>query len=1105
MRKVSANQKLLYSRVDWVVFICIVVLCKSSILGVPMLLKNLSKRKRLDKEQKQSFWNESLAQIELEPLDLSFLKLNAQVLAQDSKRSFGSKEHGADTLSELNFSFDKKIWSDLNRLKKQHTINSYIYGQSIFAILLNKYTGQDGFCIKHSIATKIRKRFYCTYVDTCVIPYNFKVMHNVIDVIRGSQEIFKLYREIKSDHLLMIEKSLPPNNDLANVAFIQIGAADTASNFDNVKADIQRYTDITCLGDLVFAQELRKETVNYRVSYRPNKIDTSLLKNFVECYKKLFIEVLEELLRNETLGTLTAIRNYTILPIDQYQQVVQAWNNTDEVYVEGAPINLLFEEQVRKTPEKVAVIYQDTRIQYRELNEKVNRLTSYLKKCYAINPDTLVAVCLERNEHMIVGILAVLKAGGAYVPLDPNYPDDRIAYILNDTNTKLILTNEINKKRIEQIINICPPGLTENSVNSRSEVLALDNIDFQEQLLLEPGTNPNVSITSNNLAYIIYTSGTTGKPKGVMIEHRSVVNLRNDLSKRYKLGENDNNEVILQFANYAFDASVEQIVLSLLNGYSLLLLPKHLWLDKDNFYQYLSDHKVTHIHAVPSVLEQYNFRNIKTLKRLIFGGENLTRTCYSKTERSSEVVVINEYGPTETTITSIVNVVKNEDLSIGVPIFNTKAYVLSRDLIPLPIGAVGELYIGGIGLARGYLNKPELTAERFIPNPFQTQGERTSEENFRLYKTGDLVRWLPNGHLEYIGRNDFQVKIRGYRIELGEIESVLSSYEGINKSVVLAKERLSKDGMPTGNKYLIGYYVSPLPSEEAGVLQYLQARLPEYMVPHILVHLPSLPLTNSGKLDIKALPESSLHLEDGYIAPQNEIEGRLCNLWASVLELNESAVGIRDDFFRLGGDSILAIRLVGKINSEFKSQLKARDILESRCISKLIDIISKAKDVAEEKESYVPFSLVKVEDYKSVMSNINLIEDIYPASSLQGEMLSESASGNRDAYHNISSYLVHAKFNKDKLLSIVNQLINKHELLRACFVPDKDRGWSIIIYKSVPICYQIYTNKNGRELIANERANTFDYARPGLFRIVINDLEDKFNLIFSFHHVIEDG
>lgn len=647
--------------------------------------------------------------------------------------------------------------------------------------------------------------------------------------------------------------------------------------------------------------------INIRLKYAEELFDKNRMSDLLSIMQLLLDQIVADAYKPE--------KNLYYLDPVTYKKIITSWNQTQKLYPLNQTIPELFYEQVACTPDKTALIYEEREMSYRALNEKSNQLAHYLQKTHNIQPDMLIALCLNRNEYMLIAILAILKAGAAYVPIDQHYPQERVHYILKDSKASLVLTDKAYQQKLK----------------SSPRNLALNDEFFQKNLSRYPVDNCVARLLSHHLAYVIYTSGTTGYPKGVMIEHKSIANLKHDLTQKYHLEENSS-EIILQLTNYTFDASVEQIVLSLLNGHTLLLVPDKLWLDKDAFYGYLNKRKVTHIHATPTFLEQYDFGLIPSLRRLIAGGEKLTPHCYEKI-KLKHVKIINEYGPTETSVTSVVNLEPSLDngITIGTPIANTKAYVLNEHLTPLPVGVAGELYIAGVSLARGYLNQPVLTAERFIPNVFQTEIEKKQYINDRLYKTGDLVQWLDDGSLVYIGRNDFQVKIRGYRIELGEIETALLSYEGVKQSVVIADEN---------NHHLIGYYVADAKLPEENMRAYLSARLPAYMVPVLLVYLEKLPLTITGKLDRKALPEPLFANSNLYMAPRNDIERKICQIWSELLSIPVDEISVQDDFFRLGGDSIISIQLAGRLQYQLGLQMSVKDLFTYKTIESFSNYLS---------------------------------------------------------------------------------------------------------------------------------------------------------------------
>ncbi|WP_288251365.1 non-ribosomal peptide synthetase, partial [uncultured Flavobacterium sp.] len=540
---------------------------------------------------------------------------------------------------------------------------------------------------------------------------------------------------------------------------------------------------------------------------------------------EVLVARLLHIIRQFEFGLNQSVSDLSILDIQEEHQLLDVFNATSVEYPRDKTLVDLFEEQVQRTPDAVAVVYDGEELSYRELNERSNQLGHYLRD-QGVQADTLVGICLERSLEMLVGILGILKSGAAYVPIDPDYPQDRISYMVGDAGIRQVLSSSSSHKVLDGY-----GGLS---------VVLLDRDRYMFSGY--PTVNPDVAVSSDNLAYVIYTSGSTGRPKGVMIEHTTVVNLVTSQSHTFNI---DSSDVVLQFSNYAFDASVEQIFITLLNGSKLVLVQKEIILNTENLLDFIDSQKITHFHTTPSMLSTLPVRtDLKSLRRVVVGGEICGKDLMKVWNEGYSFY--NEYGPTETTVTSTISFYEkgtygDKEINIGIPIANTQVYILDSEMNLLPVGVVGELCVGGAGVARGYLNREELTAEKFIANPFAA-GER-------IYKTGDLARWLPDGNIEYIGRKDNQVKIRGYRIELGEIENALSLVAGISQCCVLAKEDAS------GNKRLVGYVVSEEKLDRTYLQDQLKSSLPEYMVPMIWVELDQMPLTSNGKLDRKSLPE----------------------------------------------------------------------------------------------------------------------------------------------------------------------------------------------------------------------------------------------------------
>ncbi|MGB3467015.1 MAG: amino acid adenylation domain-containing protein, partial [Cyclobacteriaceae bacterium] len=800
------------------------------------------------------------------------------------------------------------------------------------------------------------------------------------------------------------------------------------------------------------------------------------------------IRSLEFLLRQMVDKPSTKHAALSLLREEAYNRIIHEWNDSKITYQAVDTICSTFCEQARLYPEKVAIAFEDEQLTYRELDKKSDQLALHIREKYLVKtgtelqPDTLIAMYVDRSREMIVGILAILKAGGAYVPIDPEYPGQRIEYILEDTKTDLILTQ---KKLYEK-----------DDLNMSQDKLIFIDLDeaFYEEYMagkLADYAKPD------HLAYVIYTSGTTGKPKGVMIEHRQVSRLFLASQQDFRFSSED---VWTLFHSYVFDFSVWEIWGALLYGGRLVIPTRQQTRDTEAFCTLCSEQQVTILNQTPSAF--YQFADVVagtsdqlnlSLKFIIFGGEalnvkNLNTWWAFREKQKSSARLINMYGITETTVHVTFKEIFEDETAIsniGKPLSDLKAYLLDKHMLPVPIGVTGELYIGGAGVARGYLNRAHLTEERFVPNPFSDNQENPS----KLYKTGDTARWLPDGDLDYIGRNDDQVKIRGFRIELGEIEAALADMKGISQSCVLVKERNSGSGKI---KFLAAYFVPDNDHQQLTdtfVEEKLTETLPDYMIPAVFGKMERFPLTINGKLDKKSLPDPTILAKSTYMGPKTATEKEVCEIWQEVLGVAQ--VGITDDFFSIGGDSILSIGIVSRMKKTGLS-VGVRDLLKHRTISNLLTNLSENQT---DHLVYEPFSLVdeslilKVLQYSELSRNE--IQDLYPASYLQSGMIIES-SLNHQAYHDVFSYNIHAPYEASLFASVWQQLVQKHEQLRSGLIA-VDENYHNVIAREVSVAQKIKLVDRYREIeeiVKEEKNIPIDLGSPGLFKLLIHDQPD---------------
>jgi amino acid adenylation domain-containing protein len=644
-----------------------------------------------------------------------------------------------------------------------------------------------------------------------------------------------------------------------------------------------------------------------------------------DLFKASTIERLQEhlkiLLSSMVANPQQSIYQLPLLTENEQQQLV-AWNDTAMAYPTDQTIIDLFEQQVNKTPDNIAVVFEEQQLTYQQLNDQANQLAHYLLSLQTqagtilLSNNSLIAIAVERSLEMIIGLLGILKAGGAYVPIDPSYPAARIRYLLADSAAPLLLTQSHLKTQ-----------LSLEALEHECVVVYLENVDFIKQSI----ANPLVNRQATDLAYVIYTSGSTGKPKGVMVEHISVLNLVFGLHKTiYNFYDHSQLRVSMNGA-LVFDTSVKQLI-QLLSGHILDVMPNEVRFNQKALLTYFQEHQIDVFDCTPShfnlISENLFYQNISIPHIILIGGEPLNELTWRFLQSAKTTRYYNLYGSTECTVDTCICTISNTSIKpiIGRPIINTYIYILDNNNQPQPPGIPGELCIAGAGLARGYLNRPDLTAEKFIEVELFGKIER-------IYKTGDLARWLEDGNLEFLGRMDNQVKIRGFRIELGEIEAVLATHPMVNENVVMVHETES------GNKRLVAFIV---PSQgqiidNQALRTFLTEHLPDYMIPSVLVVKASLPLTPNGKIDRQALSQlavNSYQLSDkALVAPRDSIELQLVHIWEVVL--NVRPVGVRDNFFELGGHSLLAVSLMAQIQQQFNQSLPLATLFQGATIEQL--------------------------------------------------------------------------------------------------------------------------------------------------------------------------
>ncbi|WP_343618697.1 amino acid adenylation domain-containing protein [Flavobacterium sp.] len=805
--------------------------------------------------------------------------------------------------STITHSFSKDFLNRLKIFSAQNDVTLFMTLMTGIKSLLYKYTGQQDIIIGTPVAGRDHydlENQIGLYLNTIAVRTSFLERNSFLEALNREKEVLALAYEHQNYPFFDLVNNLNLRRDRSRSALFdvmivlqnqrQIKNLAHEEKIAALKVENYPFESKTAQFDISYAFTENEEGLSLSIQYNTDVYDEFLIQRMFPHFEKLMAEVVEN-----PAKTIEEIRYIT--PEENYLVTAQ-FNASDIEYLQGKTITDLFEDQVLKTPNATAVVFENQNNTYLEVNTDSNKLADYLRKEYDIKPNDLVGIKLDRNERLPAVLLAVLKAGGAYVPIDKNYPKERIEYIEKDSNSKVVIDNDF-----------------------------LQRYD----LVKENFSSENLPIVNKetDLAYIIYTSGTTGNPKGVMIEHRNAVELINWSKREYDLSKF---EIVYAVTSYCFDLSVYEFFFTLATGKTLRVLKNALEIEN-----YLNVDKNVLLNTVPSVVrklltDKVSLDNVNVIN---MAGEALSVDIVNQLPLES-IEVRNLYGPSEDTTYSTCYLVtsrKDQSVSIGRPISNTKIWILDEFYSPVPVGVSGSIYISGNGLARGYLNKPDLTSAKFINNPF-AEGER-------MYDTGDLGYWLKDGNIEFLKRKDDQVKIRGYRIELGEIETAIANFsELITAATVLVQEE-------NNEKTLAAYYTTSGLVDKAEIRNYLGSKLPEYMIPNYYIELESFPLTPNGKLNKNAFPSISGNdvIHKQYTAPKNQIEQELVEIWQQILGVNN--IGTTDDFFQLGGHSLKAMELLSIIHKKFDLTIKLDTLFSTPTIENLAVTIENTKWLQE--------------------------------------------------------------------------------------------------------------------------------------------------------------
>ena len=984
------------------------------------------------------------------------------------------------------------LMEKLTALGRREKATPFMTILAAFQTLLARYTGQQDIVVGSPIAGRSRAETEALigyFINTLVMrtdlsgdPTFSELLARVRDVALGAYA----HQDLPFERLV---EELQPERTLTQPPIFQVMLI-----FQNSPTTHHELQDLSLVAeevsgglaplDLTLEMRERPDGMHCWFEYKAELFEASTIAAMAHRFQLLLETVCED--SNQKLSTIQ------LLTQDEQQKLLTQFSSGADEAPGQQCIHEMFEAQVERTPAAVAVIHEREKITYGELNRQANQLANELRGL-GVGPETLVGICMERSIEMIVGVLGILKAGGAFVPLDPAYPEERLRLMLSDADPSVLLTQEKLRKSLP-----C----------HGAKVICLDsNRDRASDYSAE---NPKRISTANSLAYVIYTSGSTGKPKGVMVEHASLVNYIENAGLEFGVGHGDR---VLQFASLNFDTSLEEIFTCLTRGAKLVLRTEEMLASIEGFLEKCREWAITvidlptafwHELVKAATAAENQIELPPSLRLVIIGGEAALPEHVAVWQKhfGADVRLVNTYGPTEATIVATVwepQVSQNGNHSllevpIGRPVRNVRALILNAFAQPVPAGVTGELHIGGQALARGYLNRPELTAEKFIADPFSDQ------EKARLYKTGDLARVLPDGNIQFVGRVDNQVKIRGFRVELGEIEAALNEHPSVSQSAVIARED------SPGDKRIVAYVInsSSQRTDAAELRSFLSEKLPAFMLPTAFVQLDKLPITVSGKVDRKALPapDEMDRPAESLVAPSTAVELKLAAIWSEVLKVQP--IGKNDSFFDLGGHSLLATQVVSRVRRTFQVELPLRSLFEAPKLAALALVI-------EALEAKLPITRTEQE---VTLKRVDREQDLPLSFAQQRLWFIERLAPGESVYNVSRGVRLRGLLDVEALQQGLDELVRRHEALRTNFTSvDGTPSQVINPTRSIQLNFtdlrelsQDERESEANLLLKHEAERAFDLARDPLLRVTLLRLsDDEHLLLFTLHHIICDG